>query len=207
MIISRIIRRILCCSVSWTFPFILKGRKSIYLTFDDGPHPEYTNKVLEVLDKYNVKATFFLIGKNMESHPEVVKQIIQNGHILGNHTYSHKLFLTMTKNDRIDDFEKCERLISKYQNTKLKLFRPPQGLMNVLDMPYLLFTKHVPFYWSIDSYDFNLSKDTINKSLFNLSNGNNIVLFHDDNSLAIELLHDLIPIWLAKGYQFKTPSI
>lgn len=207
MIVSKILRKVLCYFSPWLLPQVDKGEKVIYLTFDDGPHPEVTQNILELLDRYNIKATFFLIGKNIETHSAVVQQLVKNGHVIGNHTYSHKVFDKLSKYEKYNEIEKCSSLISEYQHSKIKLFRPPCGLLGVKDLLFLFEKKYVPMLWNIDSMDFKKSKIEINKSVYELNNGPNIILFHDDDSLCVDLLSNLLPFWIDSGYQFKAPTI
>lgn len=105
--------------------------KLVALTYDDGPYPEYTPKVLDVLKQYNVKATFFMIGKEMEQHPEIVKRVIAEGHAIGNHTYSHPRNLEKLSSEKIKwELEKCEKLIEQFTGQRAHIFRPPRGMIN-----------------------------------------------------------------------------
>ena len=101
------------------------------LTFDDGPYPEYTPKILDVLKQYNVKATFFMIGKEMQQHPDIVKRVIAEGHTIGNHTYSHPRNLEKLSSEKVkDELEKCEKIIEQFTEKRTHLFRPPRGMIN-----------------------------------------------------------------------------
>ena len=116
---------------TWRF---FGDKKEIYLTFDDGPTPEITQFVLSELKKYNAKATFFCIGKNIKNHPEIFSEIISDGHSIGNHTQNHLKGWKTNTDNYIDNVLECENVISsavensinlKTQNSKL--FRPPYG--------------------------------------------------------------------------------
>jgi len=103
----------------------------IALTFDDGPHPEYTIQLLDVLDSYNVKATFFLVGNLMEKYPDIVKQIVARGHAIGNHTYSHPPNMELeTHASVITELDRTDAVIKKITGMKTDLFRPPKGLVD-----------------------------------------------------------------------------
>ena len=101
--------------------------KKIALTFDDGPHYKYTDKILDILEKYGVKATFFVIGENAERHPEKVKRIASLGHEIGNHTYSHPHLKKVSGTELGEEIQKASDVICKLTGKKPVLFRPPEG--------------------------------------------------------------------------------
>ena len=104
--------------------------KIVALTFDDGPHEIKTEKILAVLDIYNVKATFFVIGQNAEKNPDILKKVVRAGHEIGNHTYDHKSIYKLSDGSLSDDVEKCSVVIEGIIGERPKLFRPPEGFMN-----------------------------------------------------------------------------
>lgn len=203
MLSARLFRKILC-SGTGNLPLLggwNKGKR-ICLTFDDGPHPIYSRQIMDLLAQYNIKATFFVTGQNIERNPEIAKQIVQKGHVLGNHTYSHKILPTVLKDDRILEIMKCQRLIDGLQQSSVKLFRPPQGLIFPSDYIYLLRNDFRLMLWNVDSKD-HLPTKINNSCLLQLPSKNNIVLFHDDSSVCVDLLKNLIPHWLRQGFQFN----
>lgn len=106
-------------------------QKVVALTYDDGPHPVFTPKILDILDKYHVKATFFMIGKNMDEHPEIVREVIRRGHVIGNHTYTHPRNLDLdTQAQMIRELDQCEQVIERLTGQRAHLFRPPRGLID-----------------------------------------------------------------------------
>lgn len=101
------------------------------LTYDDGPHPKYTPQLLDILDKYKVKATFFMIGKEMEAHPEIVKEVMKRGHVIANHTYTHPHNIEADTSKQIEsELMKCEAVIERLTGERPHLFRPPRGLVD-----------------------------------------------------------------------------
>jgi peptidoglycan-N-acetylglucosamine deacetylase len=107
------------------------NRKVVALTYDDGPHPVYTPQLLNILDKYNVKATFFMIGREMDKHPEIVKDAVRRGHVIANHTYTHPSDIEAdTDAQVIRELELCEETIEKLTGHRAHLFRPPKGLID-----------------------------------------------------------------------------
>ncbi len=108
----------------WDIP---NTQNKIYLTFDDGPTPEITEWVLDVLNENNIKATFFCIGINVEKYPEIFKKVIKNGHSIGNHTFNHIQGWKATTKDYLENAKQCENAISNLQSLTCNLFRPPYG--------------------------------------------------------------------------------
>lgn len=114
---------------------VMRGKQTYHrvvaLTYDDGPHPIYTPKILKILDKEHVKATFFMIGRLMEEHPEIVRDIVRRGHAVGNHTYSHPHDITVLSASQIDtEILKCTSVMEKITGQRSNLFRPPLGRTN-----------------------------------------------------------------------------
>ncbi len=182
----------------------------IALTFDDGPHPRLTPKILEVLKKYNVKATFFLVGENVELYPNMVEQILADGHEIGNHTYTHgkvseRGFFEMKK-----EFEACESAIYEIADYKTKLLRPPEGY---LDSKIKAISKEMDYniiLWNIDTKDWaHESPEEICKNVTDHISPGSIILMHDYisfNSPTPEALELFIPVLLERGYQFAVVS-
>jgi Predicted xylanase/chitin deacetylase len=107
------------------------SKKIVALTYDDGPYPVDTVKILNLLDKYHIKATFFMIGRQMEQYPQVVKMVIERGHVIGNHTYTHPAKLETYPTARIiGELDRCEQVIERMTGKRAQLFRPPLGLVD-----------------------------------------------------------------------------
>lgn len=139
----------------------LENKKIIALTFDDGPN-ENTLLILDILKKKNVKATFFCIGKNIEKHPEILKQIMEEGHIVGNHSYSHSSFFDFYRKNRvIEEIRKTDALVESISGKKVQLFRPPYGVTNPSIRRALEVTKHKVIGWNIRSLDGILKDEKI----------------------------------------------
>jgi peptidoglycan/xylan/chitin deacetylase (PgdA/CDA1 family) len=206
MLTARIIRKIFC-SIQQLLGWLCtsKTKKTIYLTFDDGPHPICTEQLLDLLSSYNVKATFFCVGNNIDNNRILMSRIIQNGHVLGNHTQNHKLF---TVNDSIElnyEIDTCQNLINKYQENVIRLFRPPGGLMKIKDVVLLFSKKFRIVLWDIDSLDSKESNvDYIISRLKSKVSRNCVILFHDDSMLCVDALKKLLPDWIKAGYSFKS---
>lgn len=165
------------------------NKKQIAITFDDGPDSKITPEVLNILDDFNAKATFFCIGKNVEKNKELLKLIDKNGHLIGNHTWSHDRWFDLFSATKMKaDIEKTNGLIFETINKKIKLFRPPYGVTN----PSLRkATKGFSFHnigWSIRSLDtVNSAEKTFERIKKKLSSGD-IILFHDNREHILEIL-------------------
>lgn len=185
--------------ITWKMP---EEGNNIYLTFDDGPHPEITTWVLNELDKVNAKATFFCVGDNMRKHPETALKVLKKGHKIGNHTYNHLDGWNTEKFTYLRNISECD----KY--TKSDLFRPPYGKIGLQQL-LAVKKKYRVIYWSILSRDFELDLDTeesLDYMKENTGEGS-IVLFHDSIK-AEKNLKAMLPEFLShftdKGFNFIT---
>lgn len=180
----------------------LETDKKIALTFDDGPS-ENTLTILDILQKYDVKATFFCIGKNIEQHPEILKKIIEHGHIVSNHTYSHSpVFDFYRKNRVIQEIVKTDALIENITGKKPQFFRPPYGVTNPSIRRAIEVTKHKVIGWNIRSMD-GISKNSkaiFNRILKRISPGS-VVLLHDTRAQTAAVLEQLLQTLREKNYE------
>lgn len=193
------IYRSLYSNTLWRLP--VAGEKVAYLTFDDGPIPEITPWVLDLLDKYKIKATFFCVGDNVRKHPEVYAEVLRRGHRVGNHTFNHLQGIkTWTK-----DFVKNTELASEYIESDL--FRPPHGHMR-FPQYWVLRKKYQIVMWDVVTRDYSklmTPTDVFNNVKKYVRDGS-IIVFHD--SLKAEKnMKEALPKsieWLMKeGYSFK----
>jgi len=175
--------------------------KSIYLTFDDGPTPEVTEEVLEILDRYHAMATFFCLGRNVERHPEIYTKIIHQGHSTGNHTYSHLKGWKSKNEVYYKDIELARHHIDS------GLFRPPYGQIRRSQIKKLK-EEYKIIMWEVMSHDYEkrASKDLSLKAILRYSKEGSIVVFHDSIK-AIEKLRYILPRFIEhfseKGYNFE----
>lgn len=185
-------------------------RKKIALTFDDGPHPRYTERILDILEKYGVRATFFVIGQNLENYPEVLKAVHQKGHEIGNHSYRHRNESHMDGATVLNEMEKCESLILQQTGVKPRLFRPPQGDYNEEVESIAKQKNYSIILWSIDTRDWDhTSADSILRTVDKEVTDGDIILMHDyvsGKNTTCEALEAMIPILLSRGYEFVTVS-
>ncbi|MFH6997957.1 polysaccharide deacetylase family protein [Flavobacterium sp. FlaQc-57] len=176
--------------------------KKIALTFDDGPS-EFTLEVLELLKKYNAKATFFCIGKNIEIHPEIVKQIIAEGHLLGNHSYSHSKFFDFYNAKKItDEIQTTDSLLEKFTSKKINFFRPPYGVTTPSIRRALQLTGHKVIGWNIRSLDGGTKNQGLifNRIIKRVSPGG-IVLLHDTASHSVLVLEQFLQFLQQNNYK------
>jgi peptidoglycan/xylan/chitin deacetylase (PgdA/CDA1 family) len=160
----------------------IKKNKSVYLTFDDGPNPDSTPRILNLLKKYNVKATFFVTGKNIEIFPGLVSEIIAGGHSVGCHGYSHFHPWKIDPVNSILDFVKFNNSLKNIKSAKdiRKLYRPPYGKFNLPSLLYIIFTKKKTIFWDIDPEDYkNPSPDSISGYVIKRMGLGNVILLHD----------------------------
>lgn len=188
------------------------GEKRIALTFDDGPHPRITRKILEVLDEFGIssKATFFVIGQNVQNYPEAMKLIIDSGCEIGNHTFSHKNVRQMNRCELEEEFEKCRRLLSENFSVEPTLLRPPEGFCSEA-LYSMSDEKHYNIIlWSIDTLDWaHTPSDQIAKNVLGNAKGGDIVLMHDyvaGSHGTCDALRIIIPELLERGFEFVTVS-
>jgi len=177
------------------------SEKILYLTFDDGPHPEVTLWVLAILKKYNAKATFFCIGENVQIYPDIFQNLFTDGHSVGNHTFNHLNALTTNSHNYLENIEKCSEFV------KSDLFRPPYGRL-AISHTLALRKKYKIILWNRLSrdYDKNLNiEECISEMKKNPLSGS-IFVFHDSQKAFENLKHILEPLLIyfsELGYGFK----
>lgn len=174
------------------------------LTFDDGPDPILTPKVLDILHQHNVKAIFFLIGHKAEQHPDLVRKILQHGHLIGNHTYSHNNLMSLQMGSVVkEDLEKCQDVLKKITGQTVQLFRPPVGYTNPIIGRVIQQLNLRCVGWTIRSYDTVFKKDTqLIARLTKKSRPSAIVLLHDNLENTVRMLPEYIRQAREKGVIF-----
>ncbi|WP_455672573.1 polysaccharide deacetylase family protein [Phocaeicola sp.] len=189
----------------WIYPRAFwrmdKNVKAVYLTFDDGPIPEITPWVLDLLDKYDIKATFFLVGDNVRKHPEEFKMIVDRGHRLGNHTFNHIRGFEYLSKNYLANTDKANELIHT------NLFRPPHGHMRWLQY-MVLRNKYQIVMWDLVTRDYSKrlnGRQVLRKVKKYVRNGS-IITFHDSLKAENNMKYALpraIEWLLEQGYEFK----
>lgn len=179
-----------------------KTQKVVYLTFDDGPIPEVTPWVLDLLKDENVKATFFCVGENVQKHPSVFRQLLDEGHTVGNHTFNHIQGLKSDLDNYLSNIEKADKLIGS------TLFRPPHGFLKKRQYRALL-KKYRIVMWDVLSRDFDnsITATEVFENVMNFIRPGSLIIFHDSLKAEInmkEALPKVIRSLKNDGYRFET---
>ena len=189
----------------WLYPSAIwrmdPTEKAVYLTFDDGPIPESTPWLIETLDRYNVKATFFMVGDNVRKYPELLELIRSHGHRLGNHTFNHIGGITVSSKRYLRNANEADKLIQS------NLFRPPRGWMR--NAQYIRLRRHyTTVMWDLVTRDYSkrLTAEEVFENVKNYTRNGSIITFHD-SLRSIDKLKKILPKcieWLRdEGYEFK----
>lgn len=177
-------------------------KKKVALTFDDGPHPEYTPQMLEVLKEQNVKATFFLLGEEVEKYPEIVKKIHEEGHLIGNHSYKHEQLSKLTMEKACAQVNRTNELVYDITGEYPSYLRPPFGDWHEkLDCE----ANMVEVLWDVDTLDWSVQNHNriVNKVLKNVQE-NDIILMHDGYETSVTAAKEIIDTLQKQGYEFVT---
>ncbi|MCR4401281.1 MAG: polysaccharide deacetylase family protein [Firmicutes bacterium] len=184
---------------------------AVAITFDDGPDTTYTPKILDVLARHGVRATFFLIGQAAEKHPEVVARIVNEGHAIGNHTYFHSNLSRMAAWQVLADLEKAQQVFSRLTGQEPTVVRPPYGALDPPAVEAIGKRGLKVVLWTVDSLDWwGLRKDQILKNVLPALKSGVIVLHHssggpeEDLTGTVEALPEIIAALKQKGYRFLT---
>lgn len=183
------------------------NEKVIALTFDDGPDEHYTPKILKLLSRHRIKATFFLLGARVEKYPSVVQDIHDAGHAIGNHTYWHPELTKTGVANMVWEINKNEKAIENAIGIKTDLFRAPYGALNEDLVKKLAELDYRGIGWSIDSEDWrDLTKEEVRMNIINHLHPGAIILMHSIGNIAggVEALEEIIPYLKEQGYQFVT---
>ena len=186
----------------WSFNWKIPSKyNNLYLTFDDGPTPEVTLWVLNELDKYNAKATFFCIGRNVDRHPEIYTEIIKRGHAVGNHTYSHLKGWQTKNREYIEDVDLASQFITS------KLFRPPYGKIGRKQIKAIKSKGYKIFMWDVLSEDYNtqISPENCLNNVLKYTRNGSIIVFHDSIKGSKNLyptLPTVLETYTEQGFEF-----
>jgi peptidoglycan/xylan/chitin deacetylase (PgdA/CDA1 family) len=182
-------------------------KKVIALTFDDGPWPNTTAKVLDILKKNRIKSTFFVVGQNVKNYPDLTKQIVADGHIIANHTWHH-WYHNMNAQAAAYEVANTGDIIYQTTGVRTRLFRPPGGIMNNGVAAYAKNNKYAVIMWSADSMDYSRpAVPRLMNNIFREAKPGGIVLMHDgggDRSHTVKALPEIISRFRKQGYEFVT---
>ena len=185
-------------NADWADP----AEKLVALTFDDGPHPVYTEEILDVLDQAGIKASFFMMGKEAELYPDVVKKVSDAGHLIGNHTYTHANVCQISADETTEEITKTNDILEGLNGKRPQFFRPPFGCKNeTLEKQTGMFW----IFWDVDTLDWSLqnAEQVYCKVVKNVGE-NDIILMHDAYPSTVEAVRELIPALQEMGYTFVT---
>lgn len=182
--------------------FEKKNRKVVALTFDDGPNPATTNQALDTLSKYGIKATFFVLGKNVSGNEEILKRMKADGHVIGNHSWSHPVLSKLSLDEAKKQITDTEDALTKVLGSSSKLMRPPYGaitddIRNSLDLSFIM--------WDVDSLDWKSKNEAsiLTEIQRQVKNGS-IILMHDIHVETVNALPKVIDYLKEQGYEFVT---
>jgi peptidoglycan-N-acetylglucosamine deacetylase len=198
-----------------TFTGLARGTKQLALTYDDGPNDPHTHRLLEVLAKHNVHATFFLIGSYVQQHPEIAREIAHAGHVIGNHTYTHPLLIFKSAVEIHQQLTACRAALEDAVGEHSNLFRPPFGGRRPAVLRIARELGLEPVMWNVTGYDWNSPPAAvIEKKVAKQIRGGDVILLHDgghqqmgaDRSQTVAATDHLIAKYKSEGYEFKTVS-
>ncbi len=198
-------QKVLYPSLTWSR---YDSDKVIYLTFDDGPIPNLTEWVLDELNRFNAKATFFCVGDNIQKHSQIFSRILEKEHKIGNHTFNHLNGWATNDSDYFENIIKCDKAMEESANCLTNLFRPPYGRIKKSQIKSILPKKEIVM-WDVLSGDFSQSttpERCLSQSIKHTKKGS-IIVFHD-NLKAEKNLKYVLPRYLEHfsklGFQFRT---
>ena len=180
----------------------VKEKPSIAITFDDGPSGRYTGRLLDGLKERNVKASFFLIGENAKENPELVERIYKEGHLIGNHTYSHVQMTHLSEEAAVGEIERTDQVISEITGEHVAYMRPPFGAwQRELEVRMEV----LPVLWSVDPLDWTTENvdEIVSKVVTEVEEGD-IILLHDCYASSVEAALRIVDILQKEGYEFVT---
>jgi len=181
---------------------VMKESPKVALTFDDGPHPKYTDALLDGLAKRNVKATFFLLGQNIEGREKTIERMAKEGHLVASHTFYHVDITLLTQEEACADILKTSEKIKEITGQNVEFIRPPFGNWNKeLECEVMM----IPIFWSLDTLDWTTGNaDQIVEKVVTNVEENDIILMHDSYESTVNAALRIIDILQAQGYEFVT---
>lgn len=186
----------------------IDGTKNIVLTFDDGPKAGVTEKVLDILKQEKVKAVFFLTGKRAEERPELTKRIFDEGHEIGNHTFSHARLASLSDEALLKEIDRTSKLIEGITGKRPRWFRPPYGKIKTEQIKFIEKAGYKIVLWTVGAADYmqqsgkKRNAGEIKKSMLYRTKGGNIIMLHADNPETAQALPEILKGLKAKGFKF-----
>lgn len=184
-----------------------RAERELYLTFDDGPNPSETPRLLDLLARHEVRATFFMIGDIVEQHYAVAKAVADAGHVLGNHSMTHPWFNRISSSEEVREIDAADAVLASVDGKPVHTLRPPHGRATLTSIRTAKQRNATLLLWSHDSLDYKLDGEQVLKRLNGFSlHGGEVMLFHDDGGAAHYALERAIPRWKAEGFRFGVPT-
>ena len=196
-----------------TFTSLPRGTRQIALTYDDGPNDPHTLRLLEVLAKHNVHATFFMIGRYVQQRPEIVREVVKAGHVIGNHTFTHPLLTLQSAAQIRQELSNCRSALQDAIGDHSNLFRPPFGGRRPATLRIARELGLEPVMWNVTGYDWNAPPSAmIEQKVAKQIRGGDVILLHDgghkqmgaDRSQTVLATDSLIAKYQAERYRFVT---
>lgn len=191
-----------------TFSRVSVSGNYIAITFDDGPHPQNTPRLLDMLAKRNIKATFYVIGRSVNTHPDVLRRTVAEGHEIGNHSHTHRLLSKLGDSEVRKEMQLCADAVGKAAGVRMRTMRPPYGgllqrqrelIHNEFGYPTIL--------WSVDPLDWKRPGPSVVASrILSSTTAGGIVLAHDLHSQTVDAMPATLDGLLKKGFKFVTVS-
>jgi peptidoglycan/xylan/chitin deacetylase (PgdA/CDA1 family) len=179
--------------------------RPLYLTFDDGPNPEVTPRVLDELDRHGARGTFFVVGERAMENMRLLQEIVARGHDLGNHSFSHHKFDALPFAAQIAEVERTDDVLREVSGIDRNPFRPPHGRTSARLLMALALRRYPTVFWSIDSKDYVHDPRASIEHLAGASvAAGDVILLHDDHITALDVLRDRLPVWSAGGHSYAT---
>jgi peptidoglycan-N-acetylglucosamine deacetylase len=188
---------------------ISQGSESVNqvaLTFDDGPNNKYTPQILEILNQYNVKGTFFVLGEQVRQHPEVLRRVADEGHEIGNHSFSHAQFNRSSEAKVREELVSTQDAIRAVLGYVPKLMRPPYGAYRDSNLALFEELGLSVVLWSVDTYDWKRKGEAIIRTVDRQTKNGSIILLHDRKSETVRVLPQIIEGLRSRGYKLVTVS-
>jgi peptidoglycan-N-acetylglucosamine deacetylase len=187
-------------SFVWRLPV---GRESA-LTFDDGPHPQFTAPVLDLLGIYGIKATFFVVGSAAEAYPELLRRMVDEGHTVGSHTQTHRELPSLGREELEWELHRCREVIAAGGGGDTRLVRPPRGRMDIKSLYRATVMHYTVVHWSKTFSDYlrDGTEPLLRRLRADSLQPRDIALFHDNNQFTVEALTEMLPRWISEGRSF-----
>ena len=196
-----------------TFAGIERGSKKMALTFDDGPNDPYTLRLLEVLAKQGVKATFFMIGRYVQRRPDIAREVVRAGHVVGNHTFTHPLLIFKSASEVTMQLTDCKRALEDAIGEHSNLFRPPFGGRRPAVLQIARSMGLAPVMWNVTGYDWNApSAEHIEGKVARQVHGGDVILLHDgghkapgaERACTVLATDRMVALYKSQGHEFVT---